>query len=299
MVSLGPLESGHPSAVVLGRESALDDVGIILDAHFAVLPTIQSRSTSIAEAIDLIVGALSQGARLLYLGAGTSGWLAALDAAEVVVTFGMAGRVESIIGGGRLLDPMSLTLGDDDVDAVATDEVILGCQPGDVVVAVSASGRTPFTLAAAERLRTAGAAVVALVNDQDSPLAKLADVTVCVPIDGEVVAGSTRLTAGMAQKITLNTLSTASMVRLGRVVNGQMVCVEPLNDKLRKRVVSALATAVDVDVPAAMAALDVAGRGDAAAVMLLAGIDAEEAKRRLDRCFGNIQAAVLASTDRA
>lgn len=297
MSSLGPLESGHPSATALGRGSALDDVDIILDAHVAVLPTIRSRSSAIAEAIDLIVGTMSRGGRLLYLGAGTSGWLAALDAAEVVVTFGMAGRVESIVGGGRLLDPINLTLGDDDVDAVATDEVILGCQPGDVVLAVSASGRTPFTLAAAQKLGAAGAAVVAIVNDEDSPLADLADVTVDVPIDAEVVAGSTRLTAGMAQKIILNTLSTATMLRLGRVVKGQMVCVEPLNDKLRKRVINALAVAADVDVSTAKAALDLAGRGDAAAVMLLAGVDAEDARRRLDGCFGNIHAAVGASAD--
>jgi N-acetylmuramic acid 6-phosphate etherase len=237
------LEASHPAALALGAGATSDDVAAILDAHGGVLPNLRSAEPDITEGVDRIVGLLAAGGRLVYVGAGTSGWLAALDAAEVVVTFGMAGRVASVVGGGHTLDPVAMALGDDAIDSLAGDDTVAQCRPGDVVLAVSASGRTPFTVTAVNQMRARGAVVVALVNEAGSPLAALADVVICVPIDGEVVAGSTRLTAGLAQKVVLNTVSTAAMVRLGRAYNGQMVCVVPLNEKLRQRLALAVGLA--------------------------------------------------------
>jgi N-acetylmuramic acid 6-phosphate etherase len=290
----GRLETLGANAAALGTGSTAADVAIILEAHVAVVPSLRAAEASLADAIDLVVGALGAGGRLVYVGAGTSGWLAALDAAEVVVTFGMSGRVASVVGGGLTLDPVMMTLGDDAVTSLDDDAVVAGCGAGDVVVAVSASGRTPFTIAAVERMRRQGARVIAVVNEQGTPLTAGADAVVCVPTEGEVVAGSTRLSAGFAQKAVLNTLSTASMVRLGRTYDGQMVCVEPLNDKLRHRLAAAVARAVGVDEASARAALDDCGHGDVAVVALATGMGPVEASELLDRHGGNIRRAVVA-----
>ena len=289
----GSRDVSHSAATTLGSGTALTDVDLILGAHGDVLPVVGDQAAAIANAVDLLVYVLASGGRLVYVGAGTSGWLAALDAAEVVTTFGMTDRVESIVGGGLTLDPVSMTLGDDDLSSIATDPRISAHGGGDVVIAVSASGSTPFTVAAVTSLRDQGSRVIAIVNRVDTPLHQLADVVVCVPVQGEVVAGSSRLTAGMAQKVVLNTLSTATMVRFGRTVAGQMVCVLPLNEKLRTRIVAALAVAAGVDADVAAVALAAAGgRGDVAAVSLIAGVDVDEAERRLGRSLGNITAAI-------
>jgi N-acetylmuramic acid 6-phosphate etherase len=286
------LETGHPLGLALGTGSTSDDVVAILDAHEAVLPTIRSAEAAICEAIDLVVSCLARSGRLLYVGAGTSGWLAALDAAEVVVTYGMKDRVASLVGGGSTLDPIAMTIGDDAIDSIDDDVSVAQCTEGDVVLAVSASGRTPFTLAAVERVRAQGSRVIALVNEAGSALSALADVVVCIPIDGEVVAGSTRLTAGLAQKVVLNTVSTAAMVRLGRSLNGQMVCLVPLNDKLRQRLVVAVSTASGADERATSRMLAECGEGDVAVVALVAGVSVAEARDRLVRHAGSIPEAI-------
>jgi N-acetylmuramic acid 6-phosphate etherase len=278
----------------IGDAGTREDVDLVLAAHAAVLPAVEHQAGTIADAVDLIVSVLSRGGRIRYVGAGTSGWLAALDAAEVIVTFGMTDRVDWLVGGGVLLDPVAMTLGDDDVSAPVDGAALDPFGRGDVVIAVSASGRTPYTLAAATRLRDAGAQVVAIVNGEDSPLAALADVEVCVPVRSEPVVGSTRLTAGMAQKVVLNTISTAAFVRFGRVVDGEMVCVLALNDKLRARIVTAISRVTGVDEEAAAAALTTAGAGDVAVVSLLASVSVNVARERLDQTFGSIPAALMA-----
>lgn len=256
---------------------------------------VHAARATIAAAIDVIVAALTEGGRLVHLGAGTSGWLAALDAAETVVTFGVRGRVESVIGGGPLLAPTSMTTGDDDATGARENEVLAGLGPGDVVLAVSASGRTPFTRAGVGVARARGSSVVALVAAAGSPLGAVADIEICVPADGEVIGGSTRLTVGLGQKLVLNTISTVAMVRLGRAVDGQMVCVEPLNDKLRARAVAAIAAATRTGPErVAQVLAQAGGAGDVATVALLAGIDVTDAAARLARAGGNISRAVAA-----
>jgi N-acetylmuramic acid 6-phosphate etherase len=287
-----PIERAHAASDDLGRGSVRDDVALVLGAHGGVLPAMAAVQDSLAAAVDLIVSAMSDGGRLVYAGAGTSGWLAALDAAEVVVTFGMGDRVASITAGGRTLDPVAMTLGDDDVESLAHEPVLAAMQPGDAMLAVSASGRTPFTVAAARQALVAGARLIVVVNAEDSPLEQWADVAIVVPTSGEVVPGSTRLSAGLAQKLVLNTLSTVSMLRLGRAYRNRMVCVEPLNDKLRTRIAVAVAEAAGVELATARAALQEAGRGDVATVSLVADVDVVEAALRLDRYRGSIDRAI-------
>jgi N-acetylmuramic acid 6-phosphate etherase len=283
------LERVAAGARDLGSGSTVDDVQVVLQAHSDVFASADASTKEIAAAVDLVVAALSAGGRLVSVGAGTSGWLAALDAAETVVTFGVRGRVTWVVAGGSLLDPTAMSLGDDDVESARHDPDLSRLAARDVVVAVSASGRTPFTLAAVDVARGRGARVVAIVNAAGSPLAQASDVAVGVNVEGEVVGGSTRLTAGLAQKLVLNTISTVAMIRLGRAVGGQMVCVEPLNDKLRARAVAAIAAATGVSAERARAAIAAAdGAGDVATVALLTGLGAAEAAGRLARTHGNI-----------
>lgn len=291
------LERVAAGARDLGSGATVDDVQIVLGAHADVLAAAGAETADVAAAVDLVVTGLAAGGRLVNVGAGTSGWLAALDAAETVVTFGVRGRVEWVVAGGSLLDPTAMSIGDDDAESARTDPLLGTLTAADVVLAVSASGRTPFTVAAAEGARDRGARVLALVNAAGSPLADRADLTVCVPVAGEVVGGSTRLTAGLAQKLVLNTISTVAMIRLGRAVGGQMVCVEPLNEKLRARAVTAIAAATGASAERASAALAEAdGAGDVATVALLAGVGVAEATARLARSGGNILAAVRADS---
>jgi N-acetylmuramic acid 6-phosphate etherase len=165
------------------------------------------------------------------------------------------------------------------------------CSARDVILAVSASGSTLFTVAAVDRARSQGAGIIAIVCREHSVLAENADVVICADTPDEVVSGSTRLAAGLAQKILLNTISTVSMVRLGRTMHGQMVCVEPLNEKLAHRIVRAISTATAVDEVTVRDVLERAGRGDVAVVALTCGIDVDAARVRLQRHHGNINLA--------
>lgn len=288
-------DPAHPLADRLGDGSTADDVRILVDSQVAALDTLPAAEAELGDAVDGIATALDRGGRVLYAGAGTSGWLAALDAAEVVATYGMAGRVAAVVAGGLTLDPTLMTSSEDDSDAAAAAIEREQLGPHDVLIAVSASGRTPFTVSAASAARGVGAAVIAVVgvDDAHSPLADLADVTVHLPTHAEVVAGSTRLAAGLAQKAALNIISTAAMVRAGRAHRGQMVCVDPGNTKLRRRLVHAIAVSTRRTAAEAEEALRAArGRGDVAVVVLESGLDPHAAQARLEAAHGSIRAAL-------
>jgi N-acetylmuramic acid 6-phosphate etherase len=239
---------------------------------------------SIASVIDAVVDRLERGGRLVYAGAGTSGRLAAGDAAECGPTFStnqvMAVTTEE-------------EAGEDDAAAGASDLAALGVGPTDVVIGVSASGRTPYTLGALERAKEQGALTVALVCAAGSELSRQADHVIEVEAGPEVIAGSTRMKAGTAQKLVLNTISTISMVRLGKTFGNLMVDVQASNDKLRARARRAVAVATaapEDEVTAAIAAAD--GDAKVAIVSLLAGVDAQTARLRLTAARGVVREAV-------
>ncbi|HUJ93163.1 MAG TPA: N-acetylmuramic acid 6-phosphate etherase [Gaiellaceae bacterium] len=224
-----PTEAAAPRFADLEQRSSQELVRLFNDEDATVARAVADAADSLAAAIDEIVGRLSTGGRLIYVGAGTSGRLAAMDAAECGPTFGSPpGEVVAVV-------PVGDEEGEDDAERGAADLAALGPGPGDAVVAVTASGSTPYVLAALETARAAGAHRIAVVSVRGSEAGALADREVVVVVGPEVVAGSTRLKAGTAQKLVLNTISTVTMVRLGRTYAGLMVSVAQDNAKLRER----------------------------------------------------------------
>jgi N-acetylmuramic acid 6-phosphate etherase len=249
-----------------------------------VADAVASAAGHIAGAIDAIVERLGAGGRLVYVGAGTSGRIAAADAAECGPTFST-----------DLISAVTTDV-DEEEDNVELAQLDVGDQ--DVVVGVSAGGHTAYTLGALERARDAGALTIGLACVRGSELARAADLPIVVDVGPEVISGSTRLKAGTAQKLVLNTISTVTMVKLGKTFGNLMVDVQPSNEKLRARARTAVAIATSAsedDVANAIAAAD--GDTKVAIVSLLAGVDAGTARSRLDAAGGVIRHAVGESAD--
>lgn len=261
-----------------------------LDAQVPGL--VAAAADQVARVVQAAVQRLGRGGRLRYVGAGTAGRVAALDAEEVAATFGVPeDLVRAVVAGGP--GGIAAQAAEDDEAAGRADVAALGLTAADVLVAVSASGRTPYVLAAAEQGRRDGALTVGLVCATGSPLAAGCDLAVEVPTGPELVAGSTRLRAGTAQKLVLNQVSTLTMVGLGHTYGNLMVGVRADNDKLvrrRARLLEQATGAAPDDVAAALDAAD--GDGKTAAVMLLAGVDAAQARHRLAVARGYVRAAV-------
>jgi N-acetylmuramic acid 6-phosphate etherase len=259
-----------------------------------VAAVVGSAGAAIAVAIDAIAARLGRGGRLIYAGAGSSGRIAALDAAECESTFSTErGQVVALLAGGHLLPPPDQEAAEDDADAGAREIRELGVGDADAVVGVSASGRTPYVLGALRAAADAGALTLGVVSVPDSELGRLVDHEIAVVVGPEFLAGSTRLKAGTAQKLVLNTISTVSMIRLGKTYGGLMVDVNATNEKLRERVRRIVREATGSTEEAADRALDAAdGNAKVAIVSLLAAVDANEARARLEAARGSIRSAV-------
>jgi len=269
----------------LDLRSTRDLVRLLNEEDTTVPAAVAEAGDELADAIDAIVERMRRGGRLIYAGAGTSGALAALDAAECGSTFGSPpGEVVAVVADGDA--------GEDDRAAATNALLELALRPEDCVVAVSASGSTPFVLAALEAARAAGALRVAVANVRGSKAAALAEHEVVAVVGPEVIAGSTRLKAGTAQKLVLNTVSTVTMIRLGRTYGGLMVGVAPGNEKLRDRARRNVVIASGAPEERVDEALDAAA-GDArvALVSLLAGVDTEAARARLEAAGGSVRKA--------
>jgi N-acetylmuramic acid 6-phosphate etherase len=261
-------------------------VTVLNVADQGVADAVAAAGDELAAAVDAIAGRVAAGGRLVYVGAGTSGGLAALDASEVGPTFGSPpGEVIAVAVDG--IDA------EDDRERGASEIRALAVGERDAVVAVSASGSTPFTVAALEAAREAGALCVAVVCERESELGTLAEHDISVVVGPEVVSGSTRLKAGTAQKLVLNAISTIAMVRLGRTYAGLMVGVAPENAKLRERARRNVVLASGRSEDEVDGALEAAG-GDArvALVALLADVDATTARERLEGAGGSVRLAL-------
>jgi N-acetylmuramic acid 6-phosphate etherase len=256
-----------------------DLVRLINVEDASVAHTVARATGEIAAAIDAIVDRLESGGRLVYVGAGTSGRIAAADAAECGPTFS-TDLVEAV------------TIDDDaDEDDAELAQLVVGER--DVVLGISASGRTPYTLGALARATEAGALTIGLACVRGSEVARAADLAIEVDVGPEVISGSTRMKAGTAQKLVLNTISTVAMVKLGKTFGNLMVDVQAANEKLRARARTAVAIATaapEEEVAAAISAAD--GDTKVAIVSLLAGVDAETARSRLSAAGGMIREAV-------
>jgi N-acetylmuramic acid 6-phosphate etherase len=264
-------------------------IGAVIDGHDEVLAGVKAAEPQIAELVEAAAGR----ARVIYVGAGTGGRLAAMDACEWGPTYGVPDEAVITLLAGEGLKPGSYEdeASEDDHEGGAAALRALSPGPDDVVVGVSASGSTPFVVGA---LEAAGDALTAAVTCRlGSPLAALADIAIEVPVGDEVVSGSTRLKAGTAQKIVLNAFSTALMVRRGRTVGPLMAGMRVSNTKLRGRAMSVCMGATGCDEEAARAALERAGwQLDAAVVMLAAGVEPDEARERLHAAGGAIERAM-------
>jgi N-acetylmuramic acid 6-phosphate etherase len=289
-------EARAPTGADHDLRSTAELVELMNRQDAGVPAAVDAARAQIAAAIDEIAARLARGGRLIYVGAGSSGRLAALDAAECESTFSTEpGQVVALVAGGLVASPAEQAAAEDDAEAGAAEVAALGAGEADAVVGVSASGRTPYVLGALRAAADAGALTVALVSAPDSELARIADLDIAVVVGPELLAGSTRLKAGTAQKLVLNTISTVAMIRLGKTYGDLMVDVQATNEKLRERVRRIVRQATGASEDEADRALEEAqGNAKVAIVSLLAGIDAEAAQARLDAAGGSIRSAVSA-----
>ncbi len=269
-------------------------IGLLLAAEAAVTSAMAAARPALAAAVEAVIDRLAEGGRLFYVGAGTPGRLAALDAAECVPTFGLPpGLVVAVMAGGVAAFADAVEGVEDDAAAGAADLRDHAVVAADVLVGISASGRTPYVLGALALAAESGALTVAVVNNPGSPMAAAADHAIEVLTGAEVIGGSTRLSAGTAQKVVLNTLSTAVMVGLGKTYGAWMVDVQATNQKLRRRAVRIVRDVTGVDEATAAAALSACGgHVKTTLVSLLAGVEPDVAGSRLQAAGGRVRAAV-------
>src|SRR6202035_4212032 len=248
-------------------------------------------------AVGLLANVLKRGGRLIYVGAGTSGRIAALDAAECPPTFNVDPKtVQFIMAGGPAALAAALEANED--SRGLGEREMAKKKPGrnDVVVGIAASGRTPFTVAALGYARRKGAKTIAVACNRNTPLQKAADLAIVAEVGPEVISGSTRMKAGTAQKMILNMLSSGAMARLGYVYGNLMINVPPKNSKLAARGVSILQKAASVSRPIAQQALKAARNSvPVALVMLEAEVDRQEAEHALKLSKGHVRQAIAAA----
>jgi N-acetylmuramic acid 6-phosphate etherase len=273
--------------------STAELVGLMNREDATVPAAVGAIAAQLADAIDAVVERLRGGGRLVYVGAGSSGDIAALDANECEATFSTEpGQVVPLVAGAGLASA-EREAAEDDGEAARRAVAELGVSERDAVVGVSASGRTPYTVEALRAATGAGALTVAVVAVRDSELGRIADHELAAVVGPEFVAGSTRLKAGTAQKLVLNTISTVSMIRLGKTYGDLMVDVRTSNEKLAARARRIVVAATGVSEDEADAALTEAdGSAKVAIVALLAGTNATTARERLEQAGGVIRSAL-------
>lgn len=271
-------EQKNPASASLDTKSPLQILRLINREDRRVAPAVEKVIPQIAQAVELIVPALSHGGRMVYLGAGTSGRLGALDAAECLPTFGTE-QVIGVLAGGAEAMFHPAEGAEDNARLAVCDLRRINLNRRDVLVAISASGRTGYTTAGLRYARSLGARTVGLTCNPDAPMNRLADVVIAPVVGPEVVTGSTRMKAGTAQKLALNMLSTACMIRLGRVYSNWMTAVQLTNKKLKRRAAGILAELAGVGLAHAGMAIDRAqGNLPVAILMLVRGISRSEAE---------------------
>ena len=290
-------EQANQASNDLDLKSALELTQIINAEDAKVAKAVERALPQIAQAIDLIADALRQGGRLIYVGAGTSGRIAALDASECPPTFNTDPKsVQFVIAGGIKALTGAVEASED--SAKLGERELAKKKPGkkDVVVGIAASGRTPFTIAGVEYARRKGAKTIAVVCNTGSPLEKAAEMAIVAEVGPEVVSGSTRMKAGTAQKMILNMLSTGAMTRLGYVYGNLMVNVHLKNAKLVERGVGILQKATGISREDALQSLKLAGnRAPVALVMHQAGVTRAQAEKALKLSKGNVRIAIARS----
>ena len=289
-----PTEQILGAAANLDQMTSLEIVQLINDEDATVAVAVRRALPQIARAIDVVADGLRRGGRLIYVGAGTSGRLGALDASEIPPTFNTSPRtVQYIMAGGPRALGASTEASEDDT-ALAIKE-IKKRKPGrnDIVLGIATSGRTPFTIAAVEYARRRGAHTIALTCNRNSPLERASDFAIVTEVGPEVLAGSSRMKAGTAHKMVLNMISTGAMVRLGYVYGNLMVSVWTKNEKLIQRAIRIIEQATSAGHESAARALKESGnRTPVAVVMLAAGVSRAKAAAALKKTRGHLRQAI-------
>jgi N-acetylmuramic acid 6-phosphate etherase len=287
-------EQENPRTSNLSSLSVPEIVGLMNDEDVLVAAAVRKVLGEIASAVEGITARLQVGGRLFYIGTGTSGRLGVLDAAECPPTFGVSpDLVQAIIAGGYEACHRAVEASEDDREAGPADLKGRGFTKADVLVGIAASGSTPYTVGAVSYARSSGAFTVAVTCAPGSPITKVAEVSIVPVVGPEVVTGSSRLKAGTAQKMVLNMLSTATMVRLGYVTGNRMSNLQARNLKLRERAVRILMAETNLDQNDASVALD-AANGDlrVALVMKQSGRPRSDAEQALAATHGVVSLAI-------
>jgi N-acetylmuramic acid 6-phosphate etherase len=287
-------EQNLAAAANLDQKSALEIATLINDEDATIAAAVRRALPQIGRAIDAVASGIRDGGRLIYVGAGTSGRLGALDASEIPPTFNTNPRTVQFImaGGPKALADSTEASEDDTASAIAA---MKKRKPGkhDVVLGIATSGRTPFTIAAIEYARSRGAHTIALTCNRDSPLERAAHFAIVTEVGPEVLAGSSRMKAGTAHKMVLNMISTGAMTRLGYVYGDLMVSVWTKNEKLIQRATRILEQATGTDHDSAARTLKAAGnRTPVAVVMLAANVTRSQATSALKKTKGHVRQAI-------
>ncbi len=287
-------EQRNAASKNLDRMSAMQIVRLMNREDRKVASAVGRALPAIARAVDAIVKAVHSGGRLIYVGAGSSGRIAVLDAAECPPTFGTSpALVQALIAGGRPAVTGAVEGAEDSLANAARDMRAEKLTRHDVVVGITASGTTPYVLAALQYARRRGAATVTITVNGNTPVARLAKILIATEVGPEVLTGSTRLKAGTAQKMVLNMLSTAAMARLGHVYENLMIDVKPSNQKVSHRIKRILAEASGKSLSASEHALRQAGHNMRLALMMLKlGVDVGGAKKKLAAAKGDLREAL-------
>jgi N-acetylmuramic acid 6-phosphate etherase len=287
-------ESQNDASQGFDTKSALEIARIINHEDAKIASAVKKALPEIAQVIDQVARALRDGGRLIYIGAGSSGRIAALDASECPPTYSTApGQVQYIMAGGPKALASAVEVNEDSEELGQRDIARRRPTRKDVVIGLSASGRTPYVVSATAYARARGAYAAAVTCNQGSPLAEVADIAIIAEVGAEVISGSTRMKAASAQKMILNMITTGAMTRMGYVYENLMVNVHMQNSKLVERGIRILMKACSIDRTTAVDTIKSAGRSvPVALVMLKAKVDKPEAVRRLAKSDGNVRLAI-------
>jgi N-acetylmuramic acid 6-phosphate etherase len=288
-------ESFAPRFIDIDSWPTSDAVEAMLDGQIAAIASIKNQIPQISIAAEAAAKRLLQGGRLVYVGAGTSGRVAVQDGVELGPTFGWPQeRLVYLLAGGIAAMARSIEGAEDDADAARDEISANNIGPNDVVIAVAASGKTPFTLAAVEAARNKGALTISIANNPDTPLLSAAEYPLFAATGSEVIAGSTRMKAGTAQKAILNILSSAIMIRLGRVYQGLMVDMVISNDKLLLRAIGIISTIAKCSEDDAKKALRLANKDIKTAILIAMGQNHDNAIKLLNENNGILRHVIEA-----
>lgn len=287
-------EQRNPHSMEVDCLSALEIVTLMNTEDKQVPLAVERVLPQIAQAVEAVVKAFQCGARLVYLGAGTSGRLGVLDASECPPTFGVHNEmVKGIIAGGEPAIRYPVEGAEDNSNAAVTDLQAIDFNAKDVLVGIAASGRTPYVLSALGYAKQLGAITVSIASNPNSPMAQTADIAIDTLVGAEVLTGSSRLKSGTAQKLVLNMISTASMILLGKCYENLMVDVQASNEKLKARAVRIVMQATECNETIAEQTLTIAEQNAKLAIMiLLSGLEKDEAQALLEKEKGRLRKAL-------